>query len=622
MRKQNADRLRFYERWGARPIANTAYETPVKPGDDNPPYLVLDRLGLPEMPGRDELRAVIAAILERKYGDLCPPEYNRRIIESIQDDPVQLRPPRYVKQPKQAALLHDKDKIPLIVNTGHDIHHVRERGYVEAPVRVSAILRELERSGLFERVPPRHFSERHIRAVHDGRLVDFLRRACVHVGTERSVYPYVFPIRNATRPPKELPLRAGYFCIDTFTPINGNAWPAAVGAVDCALTGAERVLGGERLAYALVRPPGHHAERHAFGGFCYFNNAAIAAHYLSRYGRVAILDIDYHHGNGTQDIFYHRGDLLTISLHGHPRFAYPYFSGFRDEVGTGPGAGYNLNIPLPEKLTVAQYRDALEFALRRVARHRPAFLVLAAGFDTAAGDPTGSWSHQRRDFRSLGLLIGAQGYPTLVVQEGGYRVRTLGGNVRAFFEGLWHGISQPVDRVKRHGKKTKSAAMDISWRETVIPADVEGVRDVTMAASVFSAEEVEIAVELVQERLLKGADSGYHFLLAEQGGRLAGYACFGPIPGTDHRFDLYWIAVDPARQRTGLGSALLRRTQTAALEAGASHLFVETSGRVSYAPARAFYRRNGYRKVAELTDFFRDGDAKVILVKRLQQPHG
>ena len=629
-RQQNADRLRFYERWGARPIANTAYETPVTPGGDNPPYLVLDPIDRSELPSRAQMRGVIAAILERKYGELCPPEYNRMVIDSIVDDPVQLRPPRYVKarRPKLAMVSSATDgRIPLIINAGHDIHHVRERGYVEAPVRVAAILRELDRSNLFTREAPRHFAERHIRAVHDGQLVDYLRRACAQVGTTRSVYPYVFPVRNAARPPNELPLRAGYFCIDTFTPINGNAWPAALGAVDCALTAAERVLTGVPLAYALVRPPGHHAERRAFGGFCYFNNAAVAAHFLSRYGRVAVLDIDYHHGNGTQDIFYQRNDVLTVSLHGHPSFAYPYFSGFRDEEGVGPGAGYNLNLPLPEKLTPEQYREALQQALRRVVRHRPTFLVLAAGFDTAAGDPTGSWSHRRPDFRALGERIGMQGWPTLVVQEGGYHVRTLGGNVRAFFEGLAHGAAHPL---ASPAPRTKKAANDVAetsvkstgeilWRDTVTAADADSVRGMTLATGVFSTDEVAIAVELVQERLQKGPDCGYHFVMAEQDGKLAGYACYGPIPGTDSRHDLYWVVVDPTRQRDGLGSELLRRTEAAARSAGATHMFVDTSGRIAYAPAREFYRRNGYRKIAELDDFFRDGDAKIIFSKRLSQ---
>jgi acetoin utilization deacetylase AcuC-like enzyme len=236
----------------------------------------------------------------------------------------------------------------------------------------------------FERLPPRTFSEDHIRAVHAGAFVDYLRRACALVPAGKSIYPYVFPIRNTKRPPKELPLRAGYFCIDTFTPLNANAWLAARRAVDCTLTAAERVLSGARFAYSLVRPPGHHAERRAFGGFCYLNNAAIAANYFSRYGRVAVLDVDYHHGNGTQDIFWTRSDVLTISIHGHPSFAYPYFSGFADEVGEGAGKGFNLNLPLPESVDPETYRAVLAAAVNRIERFQPAFVVLSLGYDTAA----------------------------------------------------------------------------------------------------------------------------------------------------------------------------------------------------------------------------------------------
>ena len=442
IRKQNASRLRFYERYGARPIANTAYETPVRDGADNPPYLVYDNLGQDTELPRETAKTIVRAILERKYRGVCPPGYVDMVVESFKDDPVTLRGPRYIK--KQVAIPVGRHipvdrRIVLLVNDRHAIHHIEERGYVESPVRIETILNELEKTELFHRVAPRHFAEGYIEAVHDRGYIDYFKTVCTNLEPGQSIYPYVFPIRNKARPPKVLPIRAGYYCIDTFTPINRNAYLAARRAVDCALTAAMQVLGGSRLAYALVRPPGHHAERAAFGGFCYFNSVAVAAEHLSKYGKVAILDIDYHHGNGQQQIFYRRSDVLTISIHGHPSFAYPYFSGFADEKGEGPGKGYNVNIPLPENIDGAQYQRAIEKVLWRVTGFHPRFLVVALGLDTAKEDPTGSWGLKDTDFQSIGGVIGALRLPTLVVQEGGYDTRVLGINARYFFEGLWSG---------------------------------------------------------------------------------------------------------------------------------------------------------------------------------------
>ena len=208
----------------------------------------------------------------------------------------------------------------------------------------------------------------------------------------------------------------------------GGRWTAA-------LTAAREILAEDELPMRWCEPPGHHAERRAFGGFCYLNNNAIVAQHLSAYGKVAILDVDYHHGNGQQDIFYRRSDVLTVSVHGHPAFAYPYFSGFEDEKGEGEGEGFNMNLPLPEEVGGVPYRKALEKALKRIAMFGPQFLVVALGLDTAKGDPTGTWSLMPKDFEENGRMIGGMGLPIVVIQEGGYRIATLGKNADRFFQG-------------------------------------------------------------------------------------------------------------------------------------------------------------------------------------------
>ncbi len=613
--KQNRARLRFYERYGARPIVGTAYESPVTPEDTCMPYLVYDGLGSGAPLRKDFARKVVRTILERKYPEYCPADYVEKVVASFREDPVRLRPLRYVKPETVAAAVQSRslEQIALVVNDKHDIHHVQERGYVEAPVRVKSILQALEPSGMFAALEPRTFPDKHLLAVHDADFVSYLRQACALVPAGKSLYPYIFPIRNKTRPPKEPSVLSGYYCIDTFTPINVNAFLAARRAVDCALTAAGEILSGRRIAYALIRPPGHHAERRAFGGFCYFNNSAVAAHYLSAHGKVAILDIDYHHGNGGQDIFYHRSDVLTISIHGDPSFAYPYFSGFEEERGEEDGEGFNLNIPLPEMVDGEGYRKALTKAIRRVEEFRPQFLIVSLGLDPAKRDPTGTWMLTARDFAANGKMIGLLGLPTLVIQEGGYRTVTLGKNALSFFQGLAAGTQAWAD--SRHNPKTHVEG--ITLRTEITEADTDRVRRLVELTGFFHPYEVDIAAELVDERLKKGDVSGYHFIMADYYGRLAGYACFGPIPCTESSFDLYWIAVHPNFQERGLGRQLMRESENRIRHMGGTRIYVDTSSREQYASTRTFYESCGYVLETIQQDFYAKGDGKAIYCKTI-----
>ena len=264
-----------------------------------------------------------------------------------------------------------------------------------------------------------------------------------------------------------------------------------------------------------------------FGGFCYFNNAAIAANMLARYGKVAILDVDYHHGNGQQEIFYARSDVLTVSIHGHPSFAYPYFTGFRDETGIGAGAGFNLNIPLPEHLTPEQHRSAVAEGLRRIRRFRPTFLVVSLGLDTARGDPTGTWSNRARDFEQSRTYDRRAGL-SHARGAGGRLPRAHARLERAPLlcrtcrpvtprRGRWRRRSREAMAVQKPVIAMGSIGGTASW-----PTTSAACARWSRAPACSARLEVDIAGELVTERLTKGIRSGYHFVLAERGPALVG----------------------------------------------------------------------------------------------------
>lgn len=440
-RRESRARIRFYERYGARVITGTAYEKKRPGREEGEPYLMYDGLGDNKRPSAAEVRGIISAILFRKYGYARSDEYANSVVASVVEDPVSLRKPLLASAPEKVEPEHGVFRpLKVVVTKQHEIHHIRERGYVERPVRVSRIVQAIESLPDIEFVEVRQHPESAITAIHDPDFVRYLERVCARLDEKETVYPYVFPIRLRERKPVDEEVQAGYYCIDTFTPLTRNVYRAARAAVDCAMTGAELLQSGEQLVYSICRPPGHHAERQVYGGFCYFNNAAIAAQFLSAYGTVAVLDVDFHHGNGTQDIFYERADVLTLSVHGDPSNAYPYFAGFADERGAGAGEGFNYNYPLPEGIGDDEYLATLAQALSVIERFAPRFLVVSVGLDIAKGDPTGAWLLSPAGLRRVGGAIAGLGIPILAVQEGGYDTRVLGRNAAALLRGLQHSL--------------------------------------------------------------------------------------------------------------------------------------------------------------------------------------
>jgi acetoin utilization deacetylase AcuC-like enzyme len=328
----------------------------------------------------------------------------------------------------------------------------REVPCYEMPERVIEIERALLAAGGYALTGPSAFGDEPILAVHDAALLEVVDRAwpdavaAGDVDTSRPLLPDTFKIAGYAGPmdlvelPRSAHRRLGAFCFDTATPIVAGTAAAARAAVDVALTAAVRVADGAPLAYALCRPPGHHAGRSTLGGYCFFNNAAIAAEWLRRqagFARVAILDIDYHHGNGTQQLFWERGDVLYVSLHGDPARAYPYYSGYAGERGNGPGLGCTVNLPLPAGTAGDAYAAALSVGLDRVAAFEPdAPLVVSLGFDTFDGDPICDLGLRTADYEAIGAAIGGLGHPVLAVQEGGYAIDAIGANAVAFLAGL------------------------------------------------------------------------------------------------------------------------------------------------------------------------------------------
>lgn len=316
----------------------------------------------------------------------------------------------------------------------------------EVAARAERVLEELRRRHLGAIGEPLPCNDSVLHGVHAPRYVDFLRGAWDEwvaldpTHRDRDALPSVWPVRQHRSDvlPENFAARMGLFSFDVGTPLTSGTWRAARGGAACALSAVERIRSGARSAFALTRPPGHHAGLDFFGGYCFLNNAAIAAQALRDGGaeRVAVLDIDYHHGNGTQSLFYERADIFFASIHGDPRTEYPFYLGYADESGNRAGRGFNLNIPLQRGTEFPVWRAALADALRAIGAFRADALVVSLGVDTFEADPISGFRLRSDDYLKVGEDIAHAGLPTVFVLEGGYAVEEIGVNVVNVLEGF------------------------------------------------------------------------------------------------------------------------------------------------------------------------------------------
>ena len=316
----------------------------------------------------------------------------------------------------------------------------------EKPERADMVVAELARRNLGRIVTPHGVPLMSLERIHTPRYLHFLRHAWADwlaldpANAGKDAFPSVWPVRTLRDDiePDNFCAKLGLYSMDNGTPLTAGTWIAAKTGADCAVNAAHALRLGERSTFALTRPPGHHAGADFFGGYCFLNNAALAAQHLLDDGvrKVVVLDLDYHHGNGTQSIFYQRNDVQFISIHADPRSEYPFYLGHADETGAGPGLGYNMNLPLPAGTTAPAWFMALETACIRIGSYGPDALVVSLGVDTFVGDPLSHFALHSADFLRVGERLAWLGLPTVFVFEGGYAVKEIGVNVVNVLEGF------------------------------------------------------------------------------------------------------------------------------------------------------------------------------------------
>lgn len=328
----------------------------------------------------------------------------------------------------------------------YEIFNGEKKPHQDKPERVKTIIQALQQAK-FADIQISNTDEIYptVTRVHNQDYLNYLEATAIYAAEvanlkgmpDFAIYPSVHPYTTYSQAGNSISKR-GLYVFDMYTPIMTSTYEVALHSAGVAIDGAMLLGSGEPLVYCLNRPSGHHALRAMAGGTCYLNNAAIAAEYLLAQGsdKIAILDIDFHHGNGTQDIFYSNPNVSVVSIHGDPIYAYPHFTGYKDEIGIGEGLGTNLNLPLPSKTNNYQYDECVDKAIKFIRNYNPRFLIISAGFDTHEDDPSGTFKLTTSYYKELGKKLKGLDTPTLVIQEGGYVSAILGLNVTSLLDGL------------------------------------------------------------------------------------------------------------------------------------------------------------------------------------------
>lgn len=321
-------------------------------------------------------------------------------------------------------------------NPLYEINNGEKVPYPENAQRVDVILDELLKEGLKTEEINFDIPLKFLTQVLDKDFVNFVKNMSSALKKGEHFYPDVFPTKGLRRGGNKLALM-GQYSFDLYAPITSGTYQAAFASASISYRAASEIARGKaKKIYALCHPIGHHALADKMGGYSYFNNAAIVAQYLSDFGKVAILDLDFHHGHGTQGIFYKRNDVLFVSIHADPQVKYPYYFGYKDEIGEGQGLGYNINFPLPLGTSNDQYQKILEKAVKKIGKFMPEFLVISLGFDTYKDDPIGGFKLTTDYYQKMAQTIDKLNIPTVIVQEGGYDLNALGKNLVSFLGGI------------------------------------------------------------------------------------------------------------------------------------------------------------------------------------------